>query len=153
AHDRGRVGRRARLLAGRRRLLPGSRRRGDRPGRPPDCPSDGWHASDCRALRVALDRVRPAGRFHRDVRNRHACRVRDMTLRTRPFAVLTPVLLLALAGAATIPIVARSRSAAVREVRLVARGMTFYADGGATPNPTLRVKRGEHVRIVLRNED
>lgn len=41
-----------------------------------------------------------------------------------------------------------------REVTLVAKGMAFYLDGDpSTPNPTLEVKAGERVRIVLRNED
>ena len=40
-----------------------------------------------------------------------------------------------------------------REIRIVARDMTFYVNGVETPNPTLRVKAGEKVRLVLRNED
>ncbi len=41
-----------------------------------------------------------------------------------------------------------------REITLVARGMTFYQLGDpVTPNPTLRLRAGERVRIVLRNED
>ena len=41
-----------------------------------------------------------------------------------------------------------------REVTLVARGMAFYLAGDPSrPNPTLDVKAGERVRIVLRNED
>ena len=42
---------------------------------------------------------------------------------------------------------------APREVTLVARGMTFYLENGNQPNPTLTLKAGERVRIVLRNED
>jgi plastocyanin len=42
---------------------------------------------------------------------------------------------------------------APREIVLVARDMSFYLDGSATENPTLRVKRGEEIRIVLRNEE
>ena len=42
---------------------------------------------------------------------------------------------------------------APREIRLVVRNMTFYVDGAADPNPTLRLKRGEKVRFVVRNED
>jgi FtsP/CotA-like multicopper oxidase with cupredoxin domain len=41
----------------------------------------------------------------------------------------------------------------VREILLVARGMTYYLDDGDTPNPELRVRAGERVRIRLRNED
>ena len=41
-----------------------------------------------------------------------------------------------------------------REVVLVARGMAFYASGDpSTPNPTITVKAGERVRVVLRNAD
>jgi len=40
-----------------------------------------------------------------------------------------------------------------REIRLVARGMTFYLDGAGEANPTLRLHAGETVRLVLRNED
>ncbi len=40
-----------------------------------------------------------------------------------------------------------------REVTLVARGMTFYVEGEPAPNPTIIVKAGETVRVVLRNED
>jgi plastocyanin len=41
-----------------------------------------------------------------------------------------------------------------REITLVARGMAFYLEGDdARPNPDIEVKAGEHVRIVLRNEE
>ena len=41
-----------------------------------------------------------------------------------------------------------------REITLVARGMAFYLESDpATPNPTIRVKAGERVRIVLKNQD
>ena len=53
---------------------------------------------------------------------------------------------------------------APREITLVVRGMAFYLDSsagarsakaqdGGLPNPTIRVKAGERVRIVLRNEE
>ena len=44
---------------------------------------------------------------------------------------------------------------APREITLVARDMAFYLSDGtqAGPNPTLRLKVGEEVRIVLRNQD
>jgi plastocyanin len=45
-------------------------------------------------------------------------------------------------------------STPAREVSLVAKGMAFYLeDDLQTPNPTIEVKAGERVRIVLRNED
>jgi plastocyanin len=41
-----------------------------------------------------------------------------------------------------------------REITLVARDMAFYLEGDyAHPNPDIEVKAGEHVRIVLRNEE
>ncbi len=42
-----------------------------------------------------------------------------------------------------------------REITLVARDMAFYLSEQtqAGPNPTLRLKVGEQVRIVLRNQD
>ena len=62
-----------------------------------------------------------------------------------------------LALAAVLAVVAMSWRAAethdVREIRLIARGMTFYVDGAGDPNPTLRLRAGETVRLVLRNED
>jgi FtsP/CotA-like multicopper oxidase with cupredoxin domain len=38
-----------------------------------------------------------------------------------------------------------------REITLVARGMAFYLENGDLPNPTITVKPGERVRIMLRN--
>ena len=57
-------------------------------------------------------------------------------------------------SAGTLPRASASESSGVaREIHVVARDMTFYVDGRAEANPVLRVRRGEHVRIVLRNED
>src|SRR5262245_34848221 len=65
------------------------------------------------------------------------------------------VLVLAmLGGAALIPMTAASRpETRVREIRLVARQMTYYLEGSNVPNPTLLIRRGDQVRIVLRNDD
>jgi plastocyanin len=46
-----------------------------------------------------------------------------------------------------------ARAPAPREIRIVARDMTFYLEGQTDPNPTLRLRAGETVRLVLRNED
>lgn len=46
-----------------------------------------------------------------------------------------------------------SRDGAPREIRLVARDMTFYLDGQDEPNPTLKLHAGEQVRVTLRNDD
>jgi plastocyanin len=41
-----------------------------------------------------------------------------------------------------------------REIVLVAKDMSFYLEGDPiNPNPTLEVKAGERVRVVLRNQD
>jgi plastocyanin len=40
-----------------------------------------------------------------------------------------------------------------REIHLVARDMTFYVEGERSPNPTLRARAGERVRLVFRNSD
>jgi plastocyanin len=61
------------------------------------------------------------------------------------------IVALLLIAAAIAPVLT---SANAREIRLVARGMAFYADGDlVTPNPTIDVKAGERVRIVLVNQD
>lgn len=53
--------------------------------------------------------------------------------------------------AALLPAAGRTPS---REITLVAKGMTFYLEGRPDePNPTIHVKAGEHVRVVLRNDD
>jgi plastocyanin len=40
-----------------------------------------------------------------------------------------------------------------REIHLVARDMTYYVEGDSTPNPTLRARTGERLRLVFRNSD
>ncbi|MBI4887856.1 MAG: cupredoxin domain-containing protein [Acidobacteria bacterium] len=53
--------------------------------------------------------------------------------------------------AALIPALSSTPS---REITLVAKDMAFYLAGDPrTANPTLEVKAGERVRIVLRNQD
>jgi plastocyanin len=66
-----------------------------------------------------------------------------------------------LAGAALIvtallPIVAVSRGSGTpppREIRIVVNDMTFYIEGQNEPNPMLRLRAGEQIRLVLHNED
>jgi plastocyanin len=59
-------------------------------------------------------------------------------------------------AAISLPIVAafsdRSSPSPVREIRLVAKDMAFYLEGQSAPNPTLRVRPGEHIRLILRNQ-
>ena len=59
-----------------------------------------------------------------------------------------------LALAATLlPMTASSGPDDVREIRLVVRDMTFYVEGQPEPNPTLTVRAGEQVRLVLTNDE
>lgn len=41
-----------------------------------------------------------------------------------------------------------------REITLVVKGMAFYLDEDPrTPNPTLEIRAGERVRVIVKNED
>lgn len=65
------------------------------------------------------------------------------------------VLALALLVAAAVAGVLVSRPTAngdVRQVELTVRSMAYYAPDSDDPNPTLVVRPGERVRIVVRNE-
>jgi hypothetical protein len=56
----------------------------------------------------------------------------------------------ALVVAALLPVMTKAPD---REIRLVVRGMAFYLDGDFThPNPVIEMRRGENVRIEVRNE-
>lgn len=72
---------------------------------------------------------------------------------TSSYIRVSLVMVAALAAAALLPIIGASREPEARELRLVARDMTFYVDGQDQPNPTLKFRAGERVKIVLRNED
>ena len=64
------------------------------------------------------------------------------------------VMVVAVIAAALLPMIGASREAdPVREVRLVVRDMTYYLDGQDQPNPRLRLRAGERVKLVLRNDD
>ena len=41
----------------------------------------------------------------------------------------------------------------VHEIRVVAKNMTYYADGAAEPNPPILLVPGEQVRVTFRNDD
>ena len=57
----------------------------------------------------------------------------------------------AMVVAALLPVMTETPA---REITLVARDMAFYLEGDYThPNPDIEVKAGEHVRIVVRNEE
>jgi plastocyanin len=57
----------------------------------------------------------------------------------------------AMVVAALLPVLTK---APAREITLVVRDMAFYLDGDFEhANPTIQVKAGEQVRVVVRNED
>ncbi len=69
------------------------------------------------------------------------------TVSMKAVAVIAGLMLLA----ALLPALS---STPTREVVLIAKGMAFYLEGDPNrPNPTLEMKAGERVRIVLRNQD
>ena len=77
-----------------------------------------------------------------------------MTIRaTNRILIAGLIIGIAAAAATLLPMLASSGSDDVREIRLVVRDMTYYLDGQAEPNPTLTVKAGEQVRLLLRNDD
>ena len=55
--------------------------------------------------------------------------------------------------AAILPHVVSSSTGEAREIHLVVRDMTYYLAGEDVPNPTLRVRTGERIRIRLTNRD
>jgi plastocyanin len=66
---------------------------------------------------------------------------------TKLLATVAALMLLA----ALLPALTRTPA---REIHLVTKGMAFYLEGDlATANPTIEVKVGERVRVVVRNED
>ena len=73
---------------------------------------------------------------------------------TRGYIRIGAVVIAAVFLAALLPIMGLSREAdEVREIRLVARDMTYYVEGQKEANPALKLRAGERVKVVLRNED
>ena len=82
---------------------------------------------------------------------RHLSRwARSASGRTR--AVLVAAVFTAVGLTALIPVIATPRTAQ-REIVLVTRDMAFYLEGSNTPNPTLVLRRGEEVRVIVRNQE
>jgi plastocyanin len=80
--------------------------------------------------------------------------VRDVTIKSRNKAIFWGVVLTAAAVVVSfLPMLASSDLDKAREIRLVARDMTFYLEGSTEPNPTLAFRAGEKVRLILKNED
>ena len=74
--------------------------------------------------------------------------------RLRGRGLIAAAVLMLAAGAGAVAMWGPPVSGQSREIRLVAQGMAFYLESDpATPNPTLTMKPGERVRIVLSNRD
>ena len=71
-------------------------------------------------------------------------------LKKHSLIFLTVILTLGLF--ALLPLVAKTQTAP-RDLVLVVRDMTFYLEGDTQPNPTIRVKQGQEIHLVLRNEE
>jgi plastocyanin len=70
-----------------------------------------------------------------------------------PLRVVAVAALLLVMGA-LLPAVSLWPAGPTREITLVARGMAFHLENDVvTENPTIELKAGERVRIVLRNQD
>ena len=71
----------------------------------------------------------------------------------RVYTFIALVALVIAAGAMLLPTIASSTDAGPRDIHLVVRNMTYYVAGDDHPNPTLKVRAGERIRLVLTNED
>jgi len=71
--------------------------------------------------------------------------------RTRKLQLLVVIALAALG--VTVSLTLQATPGPLREVRLEARGMAFYLEGGEAPNPVLETVAGERLRLVLTNRD
>jgi plastocyanin len=70
----------------------------------------------------------------------------------KPYVRIGLLAVLIAVVAAVLPRIVDTREQ-VHEIRLVAKSMTYYADGSEDPNPTLRLVPGEQVRVTIRNDD
>lgn len=98
---------------------------------------------------------------HTGVRSSFLVRLKELPARLRTeWGALkgsSPLVAVALGTAGVVGIVAMLTAvaapvAAPRTIELTARDMAYYVTGTLEPNPEIRVKAGESVRIVLRNE-
>lgn len=74
------------------------------------------------------------------------------TIRRRRLASAVATLVVVLASGIALSMAAMDRPEP-RSITLVARDMAFYLEHDPTPNPRLALRRGESLRITLRNED
>jgi plastocyanin len=77
-----------------------------------------------------------------------------MTIRAKNRTFVGGIVIGIAALAATLlPMLASNGREGIRELRIVTRDMSFYVDGQTEPNPTITLRAGERVKLVLRNED
>jgi plastocyanin len=70
----------------------------------------------------------------------------------KPYVRIGLLAVLLAVVAAVLPRIVDTREQ-VHEIRLVAKNMTYYADGSEDPNPALQLVPGEQVRVTFRNDD
>ena len=76
------------------------------------------------------------------------------TVRTASTAgILTLAMFGGIALAVFLPQRASTSAGEIRIIHLAARDMAYYVEGRNEPNPTLHVRRGERVRIIVSNHD
>ena len=80
---------------------------------------------------------------------------RQSTRLLSPRGRIATAVVLGLLSVSLVGLVTPAADPVSREITLVARDMAFYLSEQtqAGPNPTLQLKVGEQVRIILRNED
>ncbi len=80
---------------------------------------------------------------------------RQFTRLLSPRGRIATAVVLGLLSVSLVGLVTPAADPVSREITLVARDMAFYLleQTHAGPNPTLQLKVGEQVRIVLRNQD
>jgi FtsP/CotA-like multicopper oxidase with cupredoxin domain len=70
----------------------------------------------------------------------------------KPYVRIGLLVVLIAGAAAVLPGIVATREQ-VHEIRVVAKNMTYYANGAEDPNPPIRLVPGEQVRITFRNDD
>ncbi len=77
-----------------------------------------------------------------------------MTTRSKTsMLIAVGVIGLGILAVTLLPMLASSPTDEIREIRLVVRAMNFYVEGESQPNPTLTLRPGEQVRLILKNDD
>ena len=77
---------------------------------------------------------------------------RDTGTDMKPYVRIGLLVMLIAGTAAVLPGIVATREQ-VHEIRVVAKNMTYYANGAEDPNPPIRLVPGEQVRVTFRNDD